>query len=105
MRYIEVQVAGDGQGQAIQFRSSASARRSAATRKSLKRRPAGLPEPPRQAILADAVKLAASVEYRGLGTVEFRRRGRRILSLKSIHVCSIEHPVTEEVTGLDLVAL
>ncbi|WP_144730865.1 acetyl/propionyl/methylcrotonyl-CoA carboxylase subunit alpha [Extensimonas perlucida] len=105
VRHIEVQVAGDGQGQAIHLfeRECTLQRRH---QKVIEEAPsAGLPEPLRQAILADAVKLAASVEYRGLGTVEFVVAGDEYFFLEVNPRLQVEHPVTEEVTGLDLVAL
>ncbi len=105
VRHIEVQVAGDGQGQAIHlFERDCSLQRR--HQKVIEEAPsAGLPEPLRQAILADAVKLAASVEYRGLGTVEFVVAGDEYFFLEVNPRLQVEHPVTEEVTGLDLVAL
>jgi len=71
VRHLEVQVAGDGQGHAIHLfeRECTLQRRH---QKVIEEAPsAGLSPRLREAILADAVKLAAGVNYRGLGTVEF----------------------------------
>src|SRR5690606_10722554 len=66
---------------------------------------AGLPTAVREHILADAVRLASGVDYRGLGTVEFVVAGVDHYFLEVNPRLQVEHPVTEEVTGLDLVEL
>ena len=105
VRHLEVQIAGDGQGRAIHlFERECSLQRR--HQKVIEEAPAaGLPAQLRQAILADAVKLAAGVNYRGLGTVEFVVAGREHYFLEVNPRLQVEHPVTEEVTGLDLVEL
>ena len=105
VRHLEVQVAGDGQGHAIHLfeRECTLQRRH---QKVIEEAPsAGLSPRLREAILADAVKLAAGVNYRGLGTVEFVVAGDAHYFLEVNPRLQVEHPVTEEVTGLDLVAL
>jgi len=105
VRHIEVQVAGDGQGQAIHLfeRECTLQRRH---QKVIEEAPsAGLPAAVRERLLADAVKLAAGVDYRGLGTVEFVVTGDDYFFLEVNPRLQVEHPVTEEVTGLDLVEL
>jgi 3-methylcrotonyl-CoA carboxylase alpha subunit len=105
VRHLEVQVAGDGQGHAIHLfeRECTLQRRH---QKVIEEAPSsGLSPRLRAAILADAVKLAAGVNYRGLGTVEFVVTGEEHYFLEVNPRLQVEHPVTEEVTGLDLVEL
>ncbi|WP_114969174.1 acetyl/propionyl/methylcrotonyl-CoA carboxylase subunit alpha [Rhodoferax ferrireducens] len=105
VRHLEVQVAGDGQGHAIHLfeRECTLQRRH---QKVIEEAPSsGLSPQLRAAILADAVKLAAGVNYRGLGTVEFVVTGEDHYFLEVNPRLQVEHPVTEEVTGLDLVEL
>ncbi|WP_096696828.1 biotin carboxylase N-terminal domain-containing protein [Polaromonas sp. AER18D-145] len=105
VRHLEVQVAGDGQGHAIHLfeRECTLQRRH---QKVIEEAPSvGLSPRLREAILADAVKLAAGVNYRGLGTVEFVVTGEEHYFLEVNPRLQVEHPVTEEVTGLDLVEL
>jgi 3-methylcrotonyl-CoA carboxylase alpha subunit len=105
VRHIEVQVAGDGRGNAIHLfeRECTLQRRH---QKVIEEAPsAGLPAALRERLLADAVKLAAAVNYRGLGTVEFVVAGNEYFFLEVNPRLQVEHPVTEEVTDLDLVEL
>jgi 3-methylcrotonyl-CoA carboxylase alpha subunit len=105
VRHIEVQVAGDGRGHAIHLyeRECTLQRRH---QKVIEEAPsAGLPAALRERMLADAVRLAAGVGYRGLGTVEFVVTGDEYFFLEVNPRLQVEHPVTEEVTGLDLVEL
>ncbi|SMP76587.1 acetyl/propionyl/methylcrotonyl-CoA carboxylase subunit alpha [Noviherbaspirillum suwonense] len=105
VRHLEVQVAGDGRGHAIHLfeRECTLQRRH---QKVIEEAPsAGLDPRLREAILADAVKLVAGVNYRGLGTVEFVVAGDEHYFLEVNPRLQVEHPVTEEVTGLDLVEL
>lgn len=64
-----------------------------------------LPEEVRQAILGDAIKLAKSVGYRNAGTAEFLvdQMGRHYFIEINPRI-QVEHTITEEITGLDIVA-
>lgn len=104
-RHIEVQVFGDGQGQAVAIgeRDCSSQRRN---QKVVEECPApNLPEAQRQAMQATAAKLLASVNYRNAGTVEFiyDAREQKFYFLEVNTRLQVEHGVTEEVWGVDLV--
>lgn len=104
-RHIEVQVAGDGHGNAIHlFERECSLQRR--FQKVVEEAPAsGLDSDLRQRILNDAVRLAQSVKYANLGTVEFLVSEGRHHFLECNPRLQVEHTVTEEITGLDLVEL
>jgi 3-methylcrotonyl-CoA carboxylase alpha subunit len=105
VRHVEVQIAGDGHGAAIHLyeRECTLQRRH---QKLLEEAPAAaLPAALVETMRADACRLAAAVAYRGLGTVEFVVAGDRHHFLEVNPRLQVEHPVTEAVTGLDLVEL
>jgi len=104
-RHVEVQILGDGEGGVIHLfdRECSLQRRH---QKVVEEAPcvsldAGL----RASLLDHAVRLGQSVSYLGLGTVEFIARGGEAWFLEVNPRIQVEHPVTEEVTGLDLVEL
>jgi 3-methylcrotonyl-CoA carboxylase alpha subunit len=104
-RHVEVQVAGDGSGHVVHLfeRDCTLQRRH---QKVIEEAPAwGLPRPLLDRIAQDAVRLAEALNYRGLGTVEFLVTGEKYFFLEVNPRIQVEHPVTEAVTGLDLVAL
>ncbi|MCB2133152.1 MAG: biotin/lipoyl-binding protein, partial [Rhodobacteraceae bacterium] len=65
----------------------------------------GLPRTLLDEIAHDAVRLGETLDYRGLGTVEFLVAGDEYFFLEVNPRIQVEHPVTEAITGLDLVAL
>ncbi len=104
-RHVEVQIAGDGQGSVIHLfeRECTLQRRH---QKLIEEAPAApLPAGLREQMLADAVRLAQRLRYRGVGTVEFLVAGDRHWFLEVNPRLQVEHPVTEEVTGIDIVEL
>jgi len=108
-RHVEIQIVGDRQGNVVHlFERDCSAQRR--HQKIVEASPApGLPEATLGAMAGVAVAAAKAVGYVGAGTVEFILDSSRGLGLDSFYFLEmnarlqVEHPVTEEVTGLDLV--
>ena len=108
-RHIEVQVFGDSHGNVVHlFERDCSLQRR--HQKVIEEAPApGMDEATREALCAAAVKAAKAVDYVGAGTIEFIAdaseglRADRIWFMEMNTRLQVEHPVTEEITGVDLV--
>jgi len=104
-KHIEVQLLGDNHGNIVHLyeRDCSVQRRH---QKVVEIAPAkDLPIDVRDAILADAVKLAKSVNYRNAGTAEFLvDQQNRYYFIEINPRIQVEHTITEEITGIDIVA-
>ena len=104
-RHIEVQILGDGENFVHCFERECSLQRR--RQKIWEEAPSpALDEDIRQELCRSAVALAASVGYRGAGTVEYLYddRKREFYFIEMNTRIQVEHPVTECITGIDLVA-
>jgi 3-methylcrotonyl-CoA carboxylase alpha subunit len=108
-RHIEVQIFGDSHGNVVHlFERDCSLQRR--HQKVIEEAPApGMDEATREKICAAAVRAAKAVDYEGAGTIEFIAdaseglRADRIFFMEMNTRLQVEHPVTEEITGVDLV--
>ena len=102
-RHVEIQVIGDGQGNAICLgdRHCSLQRRHQTVREEA---PApGIPDDVRKDITNTCIQACKNMKYRGAGTLEFLYEDERFYFIEMNTRVQVEHPVTEMVTGIDIV--
>lgn len=102
-RHIEIQVIGDGKGNAIHLgeRDCSMQRRH---QKVIEEAPAvGITEKERLSIGKRCVQACKEIKYRGAGTFEFLYQDGQFYFIEMNTRIQVEHPVTEMVTGIDIV--
>jgi 3-methylcrotonyl-CoA carboxylase alpha subunit len=102
-RHIEVQIVGDSHGNLLSLfeRECTLQRRH---QKVIEEAPSPtLNATQREAVCAAARKAAAAVNYVGAGTIEFVSNGKDVFFIEMNTRLQVEHPVTELITGIDLV--
>ena len=102
-RHVEVQVLGDGEGNAIHLfdRDCSLQRRH---QKVLEEAPAPeIPDDIKEPILQACVRACEQINYRGAGTFEFLYEDEQFFFIEMNTRVQVEHPVTEMITGIDVV--
>lgn len=102
-RHVEIQVLADGQGNAIHLgdRDCSLQRRH---QKVLEEAPApGIPDEIRSQVAKSCVDACIAINYRGAGTFEFLYENGQFFFIEMNTRIQVEHPVSEMVTGVDLI--
>lgn len=102
-RHVEIQVIGDGEGNAISLgdRDCSLQRRH---QKVVEEAPApGVTEEERQSIMQACIQACEEIKYRGAGTFEFLYEDGNFYFIEMNTRVQVEHPVTELITGIDIV--
>lgn len=102
-KHIEVQILGDGEKIIHLYERECSIQRR--YQKVIEESPSNINNEIRKKILEDAIKLAKEIKYKNAGTIEFlydiKRKNYYFMEINAR--LQVEHPVTECVTGIDLV--
>ena len=102
-RHVEIQILADGQGNAVHLgdRDCSLQRRH---QKIIEEAPApGIPDDVREEVGAACVQACIDMGYTGAGTFEFLYEDGRFFFIEMNTRVQVEHPVTEMITGFDLV--
>src|SRR5699024_10894969 len=102
-RHAEIQVLADGQGNAVHLgdRDCSLQRRH---QKVIEEAPApDIDEEARQRVYARCIKACNEIGYRGAGTFEFLYEDGRFYFIEMNTRIQVEHPITEMITGVDIV--
>lgn len=102
-RHVEIQIMSDGQGNAVHLgdRDCSLQRRH---QKVMEEAPApGIPDDVRAEVAQSCVQACIDIGYRGAGTFEFLYEDGRFFFIEMNTRIQVEHPVTEMVTGVDLI--
>ncbi len=102
-RHVEIQVLADGQGHAVHLgdRDCSMQRRH---QKVIEEAPApDIPAGVREEVAQRCVQACLDINYRGAGTFEFLYEDERFYFIEMNTRVQVEHPVTEMVTGIDIV--
>lgn len=102
-RHVEIQVLADGNGNAIHLgdRDCSLQRRH---QKVVEEAPApGIPEDVRQKVYEACINACKRINYRGAGTFEFLYQDEEFYFIEMNTRVQVEHPVTEMVTGVDII--
>lgn len=102
-RHVEIQVLGDGQGNAVYLgdRDCSLQRRH---QKVVEEAPApGIPDELRKEVGERCVEACKAINYRGAGTFEFLYENEKFYFIEMNTRVQVEHPVTEMVTGIDII--
>lgn len=102
-RHVEIQVIGDGEGRAIHLydRDCSLQRRH---QKVVEEAPAPhIPQKLREEVYAACIRACEQIKYRGAGTFEFLYENERFYFIEMNTRVQVEHPVTEMVTGIDII--
>ncbi|MGK0442278.1 MAG: acetyl-CoA carboxylase biotin carboxylase subunit [Pseudohongiellaceae bacterium] len=102
-RHVEVQILSDGQGNAIHLydRDCSLQRRH---QKVLEEAPApGIDDSAREEVFASCVQACKDINYKGAGTFEFLYEDGRFFFIEMNTRIQVEHPVSEMITGIDLI--